>query len=351
MKCLNCSEEMMNHLVQTKKDQISYDLCEACGSLWLDASELDKMVFQVEGSIESSSRRNAEGVSEPARHCPRCEDTLLDKVFFIGYSDILLDRCRNCGGFWLDGGELDLINRELADIMPVKGKGFSDFVNNTHVPYWHKRIRTKSSQTDFEVEVPVIKGAELQSETDYVCPACGARLDLYTVFGIEVEGCSRCKGILLDKDELRKLKDQATKGSWTTLRWMDDEVEAIGKANAVVGKRSCPKCEKSRMISTIFGQSKTVIDWCPKCHGVWLDRDEFQDILDLLRKKFNTISPRQTAREVLSEIKEIWNGPENKVSEILDAKAAICALINFTIFEHPALFKRLVAYSQTMPIR
>ena len=27
-------------------------MCEHCGSLWLDAGELDKMAFQVEGSIE-----------------------------------------------------------------------------------------------------------------------------------------------------------------------------------------------------------------------------------------------------------------------------------------------------------
>jgi hypothetical protein len=29
MECLNCNEEMVNNLVQTKKDQIAYDICEA----------------------------------------------------------------------------------------------------------------------------------------------------------------------------------------------------------------------------------------------------------------------------------------------------------------------------------
>ncbi|MHC4863242.1 MAG: TFIIB-type zinc ribbon-containing protein [Planctomycetota bacterium] len=57
MNCLNCRAEMMNNLVQTRKDQIAYDVCEACGSLWLDRGELDKMAFQVEGSIEYCSRR------------------------------------------------------------------------------------------------------------------------------------------------------------------------------------------------------------------------------------------------------------------------------------------------------
>ena len=55
-----------------------------------------------------------EGVEEQVRGCPRCNGVDLDKVFFIGYSDILLDRCPNCGGFWLDGGELQKINKELS---------------------------------------------------------------------------------------------------------------------------------------------------------------------------------------------------------------------------------------------
>ena len=181
MKCLNCGEEMMNILVQTKQKQIAYDICEACGSLWLDAGELDKMAFQVDGSIEYSSRSKTEDALGSSRQCPRCDDTELDKVYFIGCEDILLDRCRNCGGFWLDGGELDLINRKLEDIMPVQGKSFSEFVNNVHLPYWHKRVRRKSSETDFKIEVPPIKGAELKSETEYKCPACDGTVNLYSI--------------------------------------------------------------------------------------------------------------------------------------------------------------------------
>ena len=77
MKCLNCNEEMINNLVMTKKKQISYDICEACGSLWLDAGELDKMAFQVDGSIEYCSKDTAEGISGHAKGCPRCEDTVM----------------------------------------------------------------------------------------------------------------------------------------------------------------------------------------------------------------------------------------------------------------------------------
>jgi Zn-finger nucleic acid-binding protein len=341
---------MINNLVQTKKDQISYDICEACGSLWLDAGELDKMAFQVNGSIEFSSKDEVESISEPAKECPRCEHAVLGKVSFVG-SDIVLDRCRSCGGFWLDGGELDLVNKELEGIMPIKAKGFSEFVNNVHLPYWYKRVRRKSSETDFELDVLPIKGAELKSETKHICPACLSNLSLFTVFGIEVEGCSRCKGIFLDKDELRKLKDKATQGTWQTLRWMDEDVEAIAQVNAMPSKRLCAKCREVKLVSTSFGDSKILIDWCPKCYGVWLDRDEFQEILHYLRDKLNKLPSAEMKRKVLEEIKEIWSGQESKISEILDAKAAISALINITLFEHPSLCQRLTAYSEMIPIK
>lgn len=345
MKCLSCNEEMINYFVQTKKDQISYDVCETCGSFWLDAGELNKTAFQVTGDIEYCSEKKIESVSEITKNCPLCEDTTLDKVFFIGYSDIVLDRCRNCGGFWLDGGELDLVNKELQEIMPIQGKGFSEFVNNVHLPYWHKRIRRKSSETDFKIEVPPMKDAKLKAETIYTCPACNTILKLYTVYKIEIEGCPKCKGIWLDMDELRKLKDRSEQGSWHTLQWMDDEVEAIENTKAMASKRICPKCKEVKLISTSFANSKTIIDWCPSCHGTWLDRYELQEIVNFLKSKIVEISSAEMVKKTYEEIKEIWDGPEGKISEILDAKAAIFALINIEIFEHPALCNSLRGFS------
>ncbi len=350
MKCLNCRTEMTNNLVQTKKDRISYDVCDDCGSLWLDAGELNKMAFQVDGSIEVCSKDKIEDDSGRGRNCPRCDDMTLDKVSFVG-GDLILDRCANCQGFWLDGGELDLVNKELLDIMPVKGKGFSEFVYNVHLPYWYKRVRKKSSETDFKVDVLPIKGAELKSQTEHKCPTCRASLSVYTVFGIEFEGCSTCKGVLLNRDELRKLKDQATRGTWRVLRWMDDEVEAVGRANVVPSGRMCAKCSGAHLVTTCFGDSNILIDWCAKCNSVWLDRDELEGIIEYLREKLNKLPSDEMKKKVLEEIKEIWTGPESKISEILDAKAAISALINITIFEHPSLCQRLMLLSEVIPIR
>jgi uncharacterized protein len=336
MKCLNCGTEMTTNQVVTKKDSISYDMCERCGSLWLDAGELDKMAFQVEGSIEYCEQEKDKVPEKVAKKCPRCDDSLLDKVKFLESDDIFLHYCRNCGGFWLDGGELNLIDQDLAKIMPVQGKGFSDFVNNVHVPYWFKRVKRKSDETDFRVEVLPIKGSKLEKRTDDVCPACGSNLNLYRVFSMQFEGCPKCKGIWLVKDELRKLKNRVEGGS---LRWLNDEIENLEKTSVISTNRPCVKCKKVKMVSVNFGKSSILIDWCPQCHGMWLDRSEFEAVTEYLRHELMGMHPKDIEKQATADIERIWSGgPESRLDELLDAKAAVSALINATIFEHPALF-------------
>ena len=351
MNCLNCGNEMSNYFVQTKKEHITYDICETCGSLWLDKGELDKMAFQVEGSIEYCSKEQTPNIKESGKNCPRCEGEKLAKVNFIGCTGITLDRCRNCEGFWLDSNELNLMDKKLTKLMPVSGKGFSDFVNDTHVPYWFKKIKRKSSETDFAVDVPPVKDAKYLGNTEFPCPSCGSKLNHYELFKIVIEGCPACKGIFLDKDELRKLKDKAERGSWHNLRWMDDEIEAINSLKVIASRQQCPKCPDTRLLTVSFGDSGVFIDLCTNCKGIWLDRDEFIDIAKYLLSKLNALSSDEMKKRLYEEIKEVWDGPENTFSEILDVKAAISALINITIFEHPTLFRILSQTPKYIPIR
>jgi Zn-finger nucleic acid-binding protein len=332
---------MMNNQVSTKNDLVSYDMCEKCGSLWLDEGELDKMAFHVEGSIEYCSQDPVEEPEKQMRKCPRCDNANLYRVRFLNSTDIILHHCKECGGFWLDGGELDLIDKQLAKIMPVSGKGFSDFVNNVHVPYWYKRIKRKSSETDTQVQVPPIKGAKLGRTTADQCPGCGIPLDEYTVFSTTFEGCPACKGMWLFKDELRRLKNKVEHGS---MRWLNDEINNIEKTSAVATKRACPKCKNVKMVSVLFGKSSIVIDWCPQCHGMWLDRDEFDSVTDYLKHELDSMHPNEMEKKALDEVKLLWGGgPESRYEELLDVKAAISTLINATIFEHPTLVRLCMA--------
>jgi Zn-finger nucleic acid-binding protein len=335
MKCLNCGTEMTTIQVKTKKDFISYNICEKDGSLWLDAGELDKLAFQVQGSIEYSSQLKDAEPETQVRKCPRCDDFNLDRVRFLNNTDILLHHCRNCGGFWLDGGELDLVDKELAKIMPVTGKGFSDFVNNVHVPYWYQRVKKKSSETDFHVETAPIVGASLVSSTTDVCPADKNNLNEYKIFSMVFEGCPVCKGIWLYRDELRKLKNNIEHGS---LRWLNDEIENLDKTSAIVTKRFCVDDENVNLISAVFGKSNVVIDWCPQCHGMWLDGGTFDSVTAYLEDELHSMHHQEVEHKAVEEIKKIWSGgPESRFEEARDVRATVSALVNTTIFEHPAL--------------
>jgi Zn-finger nucleic acid-binding protein len=331
---------MTNCHVITRKAELSYDLCEKCGSLWLDAGELDKVAFEVEGSIEFCSEEEAAIAERSQKKCPRCDGFRLTPVRFLGETNIILDHCRNCGGFWLDGGELNLIDQELTRIMPVSGHGFADLVNNVHVPYWFKRIKKPSSETDFKVEVEPISGAKHLGSTEEKCPGCGAKLDRYSFLSVEFEGCPKCHGMWLEKDELRKLKNKFGIGE---LHWLNHELDKIEQIAAVAAnKRSCPESDGGSLLSVVFGKSSVVLDWCPKCHGIWLDRDEYNRIIDYLRDEAGEATVKDVEKEIAKDFNKLWHGgPESRVAEIGDIAAAVTALLNFTIFEHPKLFKML----------
>ena len=345
MQCMNCKIEMSNYDVTTKHAQLSYDACEQCGSLWLDAGELDKLAFQVEGSIEFCSEEE-DKTRPPTRRCPRCIEVDLTPVKFLGVSDINLDRCHNCRGFWLDGGELNLVNRQLAKIMPVNGHGFSDFVNNVHVPFWFKRIKRPSSETDFDVVVTPIPGARRKGTTDKRCPADSAALDLYALSRIKFEGCPTCHGMWLDKDELRKLKNKVNDGQ---LHWLNREVNDIEKTSMISSSRICPKCPSSKLRSVMFGHSGVVIDWCPDCQGIWLDRSEFDSISEYLRSEATSATRKQIAQELAHDLKKIVTGedPESRLAELGDIPATLEALANTIIFDRPEVFSLVTNIAQS----
>lgn len=344
MKCLNCNAEMTNYLVKKMFDEMSYDICHSCGSLWLDNGELDKMAFQVQGSIEYCSKDKMDK-QEKDKECPRCEKVYLVKVKFVGLEEIILDRCDNCGGFFLDGKELELINKDLKEMGDVYGKGFSEFINDIHFPFWQKKIKRKSSETDFLMMVKPIKNSKLLSEAGIKCPWCNLNLDIYEFEDIKYEGCPECRGMFLNDDELRILKDKSEEDSWGNLRWMDDEIEAIKNATLIRSTLDCPKCKSHRMISTIFGISRTIIDYCTKCKGIWLDYKEYYEIIEHLKDKLDKFSTAEMRGKLAKEYLEIESGPESRRSELLDYKAATKAFEMICIYEDPEVASKLLDFT------
>jgi len=92
--------------------------CDLCAGIFFTAGELDRLAEPHQGSLEFSSvDLDSFSHSDPelAAVCP-ADGTVMRKVGFNIYTDIILDYCPTCGGFWLDGGELERINTEVRQL-------------------------------------------------------------------------------------------------------------------------------------------------------------------------------------------------------------------------------------------
>lgn len=102
--CVKCN----SILDQAHVGDIEVDLCPACGGLWLDHGEIERL-FSLP-SHDLDELRHAltggaqAGISDAHLACPACPGQLVEARF----GRILVEVCRRCRGLFLDRGELDL---------------------------------------------------------------------------------------------------------------------------------------------------------------------------------------------------------------------------------------------------
>jgi len=130
--CPDCSEEMT---VESVGD-IRIDVCPKCAGTWFDPEELRTLLARdplalsvVEDLVARPVEQKAEdppigqeAVGPSFRHCPDCEMPL-EKYHYLYTSPVLLHTCTDCGGFWVEDGELNRMQEWLEDAHhPVSAK-------------------------------------------------------------------------------------------------------------------------------------------------------------------------------------------------------------------------------------
>jgi Zn-finger nucleic acid-binding protein len=100
-------------------EDIAVDVCkQGCGGLWFDKFELQKVDEPHESAGESLLQiivgKNVATDHSQRRKCPKCEDITMMRHFFSVKKEVEVDECPNCGGFWLDYGELGRIRSQYA---------------------------------------------------------------------------------------------------------------------------------------------------------------------------------------------------------------------------------------------
>jgi Zn-finger nucleic acid-binding protein len=97
------------------------DVCRSgCQGIWLDNRELeaiDEAHEHPEAPVLRLVESTPQGTgvlsdSAAKRPCPRCEGVKLQRHWFSWRREVQVDRCGQCGGYWLDTGELDRIRAE-----------------------------------------------------------------------------------------------------------------------------------------------------------------------------------------------------------------------------------------------
>ncbi len=142
MKCPAC----FNELAEMQVGSLTVDVCQGgCGGIWFDAFELQKAeeVGEAEGEPLLHIQHDERVVVDPSRKrdCPRCAGVKLHRHFFSAKRRVQVDQCPNCGGYWLDAGELALIRAERAQAAAAEAGG-QPSISQAVIRYLY-RLRTQ----------------------------------------------------------------------------------------------------------------------------------------------------------------------------------------------------------------
>jgi Zn-finger nucleic acid-binding protein len=98
---------------------VAVDECPRCGGTFLDHGELNTLATGMAGNIEYCSVDEEFHADRfPARGCPKCDGVDMRKVNLLRFSDLVIDFCPSCEGFFLDRGEIARMNTELREAAP-----------------------------------------------------------------------------------------------------------------------------------------------------------------------------------------------------------------------------------------
>ena len=109
--------------------QVFIDQCEDCGGLWFDASELIRVKL---GEAQAVERLNSDRLRVPSEIdnstllCPRDRTTLVQYKDANFPTALILARCPECQGFWLNRGEFTRYQTSRQKMMLPKEKTLED---------------------------------------------------------------------------------------------------------------------------------------------------------------------------------------------------------------------------------
>ena len=181
-----------------------------------------------------------------------------------------------------------------------------------------------------------------------LCPNDHIELQRVKLKGVNIDECSKCQGMWLDKDELKIVKNRTDEN----IRWINFEIFQEQK-NKFEKNQTFKKCPKDHTVMNLlqYGKSKTAIEKCPHCQGVWLEKGEFEKMIRYLEKKIYPETASQYSVDALKKLLEIPQEPSHIVSEIQDFLVIIKLFEERLVVEHPWIIKVYEKMYEYLPFK
>lgn len=174
-----------------------------------------------------------------------------------------------------------------------------------------------------------------------LCPHHQILLEQATILGVQIDYCSQDYGLWFDEHELREAKDTRDRD----LRWLDVDLWKDPTKFVLSQKQKlCPK-DRLPMYEVLYGDSGIKVDVCSLCHGIWLDRGEFKNIIVYLRESSENRVLYQYARGLFEEAWEVFSGPEILREEILD----FLTILKLLMYKFAVQYGRLSQIMVSLP--
>jgi len=142
-------------------------------------------------------------------------------------------------------------------------------------------------------------------------------------------------------------KDKQTKDArWVDIELKDKKLDWFRfdlwknkvKFKAAKDIKFCPHCQ-TPLNKVDYGDSNVEVDVCGICKGIWVERDEFKKIIKYIKNEAGYEVLNNYAKNLISETKEIFIGPESIQSEVADLLVLTKLLKYKLVTQYPTLVK------------
>jgi membrane associated rhomboid family serine protease/Zn-finger nucleic acid-binding protein len=122
------------------------------------------------------------------------------------------------------------------------------------------------------------------------CPYCQTELRTYSNHHFTIDYCPACQGLWFDPGEMRDYirvflqNNPNLEKDKINLRQTVARIDSLPEFS-----RSCPRCRVPMGKVNYSYDSNVIIDQCPKCCGVWVDRGEIQQIIRYIKQNQSTL--------------------------------------------------------------